>query len=82
MLSAPAPYVTAATPIVEFTRAAASAAKPTAGSWLSVYSGRICDCSAIRKNGNAKSPGIPKISLAPCDLSALSSASDRFIHAA
>jgi len=36
MLSAPAPQVTAATDGAQFHRAAASAAKPTAGSWLSV----------------------------------------------
>ena len=47
------------------TAPAASAAKPTAGSWLSVWSGRMRLSSTTLKNGSAKSPGMPKISPAP-----------------
>src|ERR1044071_2290072 len=61
-------------------RAAASAAKPTAGSWLKVWTGRILDSSAILKNGSAKSPGMPKISPAPRSLRAVSRASTSVIR--
>ena len=53
----PAPYVTTQTPRPFVMRAAPSAAKPTAGSWLSVISLKRASCSSASYRFRTKSPG-------------------------
>jgi len=54
-----------ATPMPARARELASAAKPIAGSWLSVNRGRMPASSICLKKASTKSPGIPNTSLAP-----------------